>query len=280
MPELALETTENQQVELPETLALLPVRDLVLFPFMMVPLMVSRDVSAAAVDLALGGTKERLIFVTVQRSESDDAPDRTALNEVGTVGTIVRMRKLADGRMKILIQGLCRARVAEWQGTAPCHTVRVEQVVDRAGPVDPHGPAATAEIAALVRQVKDDLDSYARAGKVSSPELMALINDVEEPGRLSNLVCAILQLKVEEGQRLLEELDPLRRLRMIAAFLRKEIEILQMQEVIQTRAREVLSRSQREHYLREQLRQIHTELGGDEGGEAQELRGNRDSISR
>ncbi|MCS6912969.1 MAG: endopeptidase La [Myxococcales bacterium] len=273
MPELVAETPEIPQVELPETLALLPVRDLVLFPFMIVPLMVSRQVSAAAVDLALGTTKDRLIFVTVQRSESDEVPDRSALNEVGTVGTILRMRKLSDGRMKILIQGLFRARVAEWQSGPACHVVRVEQIFDRpGGPGDPHGPLATAELEALSRQIKDDLNQYARAGKVNSPELVAILSGVDEPGRLADLVCANLQLKVEEAQYLLEELDPLRRLRTIASFLRKEVEIIQMQELIQARAREVLSRTQREHFLREQLRQIHSELGGDEGSEIDELR--------
>jgi ATP-dependent Lon protease len=265
-------------------------RDLVLFPYMIVPLLVAREASAAAVDLALGATKDRLVFVTAQRSEGDDFPEPDALNEIGTVGTILRMRKLSDGRMKILIQGLFRARVAEWQGRVPCHTVRVEQVHDRAlsGPGmatlgaagapdkvagDPYGPLATAEIEALSRQIKDDLDHYNRAGKVSSPELLAILSGVDEPGRLSDLVCANLQLKADEAQRLLEELDPLRRLRLIASFLRKEVEIIQMQEIIQARAKEVLSRNQREHFLREQLRQIHSELGGgQEGDEGAELR--------
>ncbi len=292
MSELLVDTPEIPQVELPDTLALLPVRDLVLFPYMIVPLLVARQVSAAAVDIALGSTKDRLIFVTVQRSETDDSPEPDALNEIGTVGTILRMRKLSDGRMKILIQGLFRARVSEWQGRDPCHTVRVEQVHDRpvsspihssspgspgaqnGGPAgDPHGPLATAEIEALSRQIRDDLDPYNQAGKVSSPELLAILPGVEEPGRLSDLVCANLQLKVDEAQVILEELDPLRRLRVIAAFLRKEVEIIQMQENIQSRAKEVLSRNQREHFLREQLRQIHSELGGgEEGGEAVELR--------
>ena len=177
------------------------------------------------------------------------------------------MRKLSDGRMKILIQGLFRARVAEWHDRVPCHIVRVEQVHDRAVSMplgvglglsadkpagDPHGPLATAEIEALSRQIKDNLDVYNRAGKVSSPELLAILPGVEEPGRLSDLVCANLQLQVDEAQLLLEELDPLRRLRTIAAFLRKEGEIIQMQENIQSRAKEVLSKNQREHFLREQ----------------------------
>jgi ATP-dependent Lon protease len=282
MSEQPVEKQDIPQVELPETLALLPVRDLVLFPFAIVPLMVSREVSAAAVDLALGGTKDRLLFVSVQHTEGDDAPDKSALNEIGTVGTILRMRKLADGRMKILIQGLFRARVVAWQGSDPCFTVRVEQIFDRqpgsghpdkSGPhPDPHGPLATAEIEALSRQIKDDLNTFATAGRVNSPELVSILADVEEPGRLSDLVCANLQIKVDDAQRLLEELDPLRRLRLIASFLRKEVEIIQMQQIIQSRAREVLSRSQREHFLREQLRQIHTELGGGEDNEVQELR--------
>src|SRR5580658_3183412 len=124
MSEALTEVPEISQVELPDSLALLPMRDLVLFPYMIVPLMVSREVSAAAVDLALGGNSQRLIFVTLQRTELDEVPVSSALHEVGTVGTILRMRKLSDGRMKILIQGLVRARITDFHGEAPCITVR------------------------------------------------------------------------------------------------------------------------------------------------------------
>lgn len=132
MSELPVDTHQIPQVELPESLALLPVKDLVLFPFMIVPLLVAREVSAAAVDQALGATKDRLIFVTVQRAE-DESPQPETLNTVGTVATIVRMRKLSDGRMKILLQGLFRARVVAWLGTEPCFTVTVEQLPDLGG---------------------------------------------------------------------------------------------------------------------------------------------------
>ncbi len=245
----------KRTLEVPDALALLPVRDLVVFPYMMVPLLVSRELSAAAIDEALE-TPDRLVLVAAQRDEADENPTLAALYDVGTIGMIVRMRKMSNGRIKVLVQGLMRARIGALEQTEPCMRAKIERLED--APEPPHGYEAEA----LLRAVKDDLQKYGEAGKALSPELTVVLGGVEEPGRLADLVAANLTIKVSVGQPLLEELRPLERLRRVSVLLRKEVEILEVQATIQTRAKEEMSKAQREYFLREQLRQIHSELGG------------------
>lgn len=295
---------------LPESLALLPTRDLVLFPYMTATLMVSRSLSAKAVEHAQQ-SEHKLILLCLQRREKDDEPGPSGLYEVGTVGTILRATPVSDGRVKLVVQGLSRARITgflpppvEAEG-APFYLVRpellsgsheeqpqlplfLEQAMRgglamRGEPAsmgsrilgDPSGPLSSAESQALVRQVREDLDRYARADKIRAPELMELLkHDAagEDPGRLADLVAANLHMQAAEAQRLLETTEPLARLRQLIAFFRRELQLLDLQEGIRSRTKEVLTRAQREHFLREQLRQIHTELDGAAGDEVAELR--------
>jgi ATP-dependent Lon protease len=258
----------KRTLEVPDALALLPVRDLVVFPYMMVPLMVSRAVSVAAIDEALE-SPDRLVMLTAQRDEADESPTADALYEIGTVGMIVRMRKLSDGRIKVLVQGLMRARLGGIERSEPCFRARVVRLDDANEP--PHGYEAEA----LIRAVKDDLQKYGEAGKALSQELSVILGGIDEPGRLADLVAANLTMKVDVGQPLLEELRPLERLRRVSVLLRKEVEILEVQAAIQSRAKEEMSKAQREYFLREQLRQIQSELGGGAGagrGEFETLR--------
>jgi ATP-dependent Lon protease len=251
--------TIKQTLEIPPTLALLPIRDLVVFPYMVVPLMVSREMSVAAVDEALA-TKDRLVLLAAQRDETEDEPSEDAIHTFGTVGMIMRMRKLSDGRIRVLVQGLMRARVTSFQQKDPCYTVTVERVDEPAPP-----PSTSAEAEALMRAVKDDLQKYSQAGKLSSPELMMVLSSVEEPGRLADLIASNVTIKVQTGQSLLEEMNPVERLRRVGTILQKEVEILEVQATIQSRAKEEMSKAQREYFLREQLRQIQSELGGNAG---------------
>ncbi len=259
--------TIKQTLEVPPTLALLPIRDLVVFPYMVVPLMVSREMSVAAIDEALA-TKDRLVMLAAQRDEREDEPAADSIHTFGTVGMIMRMRKLSDGRIKVLVQGLMRARVTGFIQKAPCFTVSVERVPQDDGPP----PSVSPEAEALMRAVKDDLGKFSQAGKLQSPELMLVISGVEEPGRLADLVASNVTMKVSVGQALLEELEPVERLRRVGAVLRKEVEILEVQETIQSRAKEEMSKAQREYFLREQLRQIQSELGTGGKGDLETLR--------
>ncbi|MGZ3406471.1 MAG: endopeptidase La, partial [Polyangia bacterium] len=250
--------TIKQTLEIPPTLALLPIRDLVVFPYMVVPLMVSREMSVAAVDEALA-TKDRLVLLCAQTDESEDEPAAEGIHRFGTLGMIMRMRKLSDGRIKVLVQGLMRARILTFEQQAPCYTVTVERVDEQQLP--PGAPEAEA----LMRSVRDDLTKFSQAGKLQSPELMLVVSSVEDPGRLADLVASNVTMKVSTGQALLEEMDPIERLRKVAAILQKEVEILEVQATIQSRAKEEMSKAQREYFLREQLRQIQSELGGGAG---------------
>jgi ATP-dependent Lon protease len=247
----------RHRLEIPDTMALLPVRDLVVFPYMVVPLMVSRDRSVGAIDEALA-TRDRLVVLAAQRDEREDDPSPATIHPFGTVGMIMRMRKLSDGRMKVLVQGLVRTRVLSFVKEQPFFAARVERVDELVRPVD-H------EAEALLRSVKEDLDKYAQGGRQLSQELMLVMSGLEDPGRLADLVASNVALKVGDAQALLEELDPVRRLRRVAELLKKEVEILAVQATIQSRAKEEMSRAQREYFLREQLRQIQSELGGERG---------------
>jgi ATP-dependent Lon protease len=255
----------KRTLDVPSELALLPIRDLVVFPYMVVPLMVSRELSVSAIDEALA-TPDRLVMLAAQRNENEDEPPIDNIFDVGTIGMIMRMRKLSDGRIKILVQGLMRARIKQLKRDRPCFVVETERLNDQDALGSERG--AEAELEALLRSVKDDLQKYADGGKALSPELISILGGVDEPGRLADLVSSNLPMKVTVGQPLLEELRPLHRLRIVSALLRKEVEILEVQATIQSRAKEEMSKAQREYFLREQLRQIQSELGGGAPGKA------------
>ncbi|HZS41139.1 MAG TPA: endopeptidase La [Polyangia bacterium] len=257
----------KRTLDVPDILAVLPVRDLVVFPYMMVPLMCSRELSTAAIEQALE-TADRLVLLCAQRDEADETPSADGLHPVGTIGMIVRMRKLSDGRVKVLVQGLMRARVTGIEAEAPCFRASIARLDDAGEPTGGY------ESEALIRAVKDDLQKYGESGKALSQELLVILNGIDEPGRLADLVASNLTMKVDVGQPLLEELRPLERLRRVSVLLRKEVEILEVQATIQSRAKEEMSKAQREYFLREQLRQIQSELGG--GGPSG--RGEMDSL--
>ena len=253
----------SPDVKIPEVLPLLPIRDLVVFPYMIVPLRVSRPVSMEAVNAALE-TEERLCFLVAQKNAVDDDPDPQALYRTGTVGMIMRMRKLSEGGFKVLVQGLCRARFSRVVSNDPFMRVRVERLDEVTPPKAPAGVATEA----LLRAVRSSVDKLASLGKSMQPELSMMLQSVEEPGRMADLIASNLTLKVTEAQALLEAEPASERLRRVNECLEKEIGLLEIQSQIQNRAKEEMSKTQRDYYLREQLRQIRNELGdGDAHGE-------------
>ncbi len=260
-PEKDTEKQETEELKIPDVLPLLPVRDVVVYPFMIIPLFVGREMSVKAVDNALAGDRMILLATQHEISEEDPAPDK--IYEVGTVAMIMRMLKLPDGRVKILVQGLTKARITEFMTESPFYTVRIERMTDTPL-VD-----ISLETEALIRTVREQLAKVIELGKQISPEVMVILENIQEPGSMADLIASNLGLKVADAQQLLEMSDPISRLTKVNEFLNREVELLSVQAKIQSAAREEMGKNQREYYLREQLRAIQSELG--DGGEKEEL---------
>ncbi len=244
---------DGEELKIPDVLPLLPVRDVVVYPYMILPLFVGREISIAAVDHALSG--DRLIFLATQKEVGDEDPEPEAIYEVGTVAMIMRMLKLPDGRVKILVQGLTKARITEYLSARPYYSVHLERITE------PADTEASLETEAMIRTIKEQLNKIVSLGKVISPEVMVIVENMQDSGSLADLVASNIGLKVEDAQKLLEIFDPIERLKRVNELLNKESELLDMQARIQSAAKEEMGKSQREYYLREQLRAIQQELG-------------------
>jgi len=257
---------DGEQIEIPQTLPMLPVRDIVVFPYMIIPLFVGRDSSIRSVEEALSKT-DRLIFLSSQKNIADEQPNPDSIYETGTVAVIMRMRKLPDGRIKILTQGLCKARVKRFSQTQPFYQVQVDQIEEFKN-------EKKSECEALMRTIKEQLERVISLGKVLAPDIMMVLEDIQDPSRLSDIVAANLGLKVSTGQEVLEIHDPFAKLQRINEILNKEIEVLSIQAKIRSQTKDEITKSQKEYFLREQMKQIKSELGDNDpkGEEMSELR--------
>jgi ATP-dependent Lon protease len=251
----------DQDLPIPDILPVLPLKDVVVFPFIILPLSVSREKSIQAVDAALA--EQRIIMLVAQRDASNETPRPADLYTVGTVVAIMRMLKLPDGRIRLLVQGLTRARVDSFLAEDPYLKAKITRLEERDSPKE-----LPPEQEALVRSVKQNLEKSVSLGKNISPEVMVIAANLDDPARLADLAASNLDLKLEEAQKILESVDPIDRLRAVNDSLAKEITVLTMQQEISTQARGEMDRSQREYYLRQQLRAIQQELG--EGEEINE----------
>jgi len=251
--------------EIPEELPILPLRETVVFPYMVLPLFVGREASVAAVDDALAG--DRLVLLVAQRDAETDEPSADDLYRVGTVAMVMRTLRLPDGRVKVLVQGLAKAEVEGFVETEPALRARVRAIEPAAE------PEWHVETEALMRAVRSRVEELLPL-KHLPPEVLTIIASVSEPGRLADLIASNLRLRLSEAQEVLEIGDPIARLRRVDAFLGRELEVTAVQAEIQSQAKEEMSRSQREHFLREQLRAIQGELGENDGraSEAEEYR--------
>ena len=266
-----IETTNSgeQQLQIPNELPVLPLRDIVIYPFMIVPLFVSREKSIRAVDEALG--ESRMILLASQKDLDKEEPAGEDLYSIGTVAVIMRMLKLPDGRIRILVQGLTRARIEAVETGGEYLRARLHVVQELAA------PERSLEVEALIRNVRASMEKAANLGKNISPEVMAIIANLDDPGRLADLSASNLELKVEDAQSVLDIADTTARLHRVNELLNKEIEVLTVQQEINTQARADIDRSQREFYLRQQLKAIQSELG--EGNElAEEIAQFREKI--
>ena len=253
MAEQEKKQQDVQQTEIPKDLPLLPVRDIVVFPFMVIPLFVGREMSTKAIHEALAGN--RLILLAAQRVVEVETPSPADIHSIGTVGMIMRMLKLPDGRVKILLQGLAKAKIESYLQTEPFYRVKIKKISE------PKSGMRMVELEALMRNVKEQMEKLANYGRIILPEVMAVIENLSDSGRLADMIVSNIGLKVEEAQEILELLDPSLRLKKVSEILGREVEVLTMQQKIQAEAKGEMDKTQREYFLREQQKAIQKELG-------------------
>ena len=241
--------TENHPV--------LPLRDIVVFPQMIVPLFVGRDKSVSALESAMAADKS--IFLVAQLDPAEDDPDRDALYDIGVIATVLQLLKLPDGTVRVLVEGRQRASLATLDTSGPHLVADVELIDDR----ESEGP----EIAALMRSAVDQFENYAKLNKKLPAETAVQLGQIEDASRLADAIAANVSIKVADKQSLLVELDPGRRLEMVFAFMEGELGVLQVEKKIRSRVKRQMEKTQREYYLNEQLKAIQRELGNNEGEE-------------
>lgn len=246
-------SNDNQDKKFPDKVPMLPVRDIVVFPYMILPLYVGRESSIKAVEEAL--SKDRMIFLASQKEVTEENPNFDSIHKTGTVAMIMRMRKLSDGRIKILIQGMSKATINELSQTEPYFEAKIEKVETNENKYEAE------ELEPVIRTVKEKLEKIIALGKLISPDILLVLEDVKEPGRLADLITGNLNLKIEDSQKVLESNDAKERLLLVDEILTAELEVLEMQTKIKNTAKDEMSKTQREYFLREQMRAIKNELG-------------------
>ncbi len=239
--------------EIPTSLPLLPVRDVVIFTDMLLPLFVGREKSIQAVETAIA--KDRFLFVATQKDPAIENPRPEDIFAVGTISRILRMLKLPDGRVKALVQGFAKARIKKYVHKRAYFRVSVEILEE------PEELQPGLEIEALMRNVRDYSEKILALRGEFSGDVSSILESIEEPGKLADLVASNLRLKIEEAQEIIELVDPVERLRKVHDLLSREVELSAMQAKIQSDVKDEISKSQRDYFLREQVRAIHKELG-------------------
>ncbi len=245
-----------------EMMPLLPLRDVVVYPHLVIPLFVGRAKSVKALEIASDGNKQ--ILLVAQKSANKDEPDADDLYEIGTLATVLQMLKLPDGTVKVLVEGLHRVRVSEFVETEECFLAKAEKIAD---PVE-----NDSETEALMRTVFTQFDQYVKLNKKIPPEILTSLATINEAGRLADTISAHLTLKLEEKQKILEMLSVMERLEHLLHLMESEIDILQVEKRIRGRVKRQMEKSQREYYLNEQVKAIQKELGEqDENADLEEL---------
>jgi ATP-dependent Lon protease len=237
-------------------LPLLPLRDIVVFPGMIVPLFVGRDKSVVALEKAMAANKE--IFLVAQLDPAEDDPGKDDLYDIGVTATIMQLLKLPDGTVRVLVEGKQRAQLRD---LVEHGSEYVEAAVSLVVEQNAEGPEATA----LMRSVADQFENYSKLNKKMPAETAVQLSEIETPSALADAVAANIQLKVSDKQSLLVEANPLRRLEMAFAFMEGELGVLQVEKKIRGRVKRQMEKTQREYYLNEQMKAIQRELGNDDG---------------
>src|SRR3990170_4975482 len=243
------------------TLPVLPLRDIVVFPHRIVPLFVGREKSVAALESAMVADKE--LFLVAQLDPGEDDPDRDSLYDLGVIATAMQLLKLPDGTVRVLVEGVRRARLVDMRMSDGFTVADVEEVDDEQA----DGPEAQA----LMRSVMEQFENYAKLNKRLPAETSVQLSEIEDPSALADAVASSLSIKVADKQALLGELNPARRLEMVFAFMEGELGVLQVEKKIRSRVKRQMEKTQREYYLNEQLKAIQRELGNEEGEGGDEL---------
>ncbi|HHV34157.1 MAG TPA: endopeptidase La [Syntrophomonadaceae bacterium] len=233
------------------TIPLLPLRGLLVFPYMVIHLDVGREKSVSAIDEAM--LHDREIFLVTQREAQTDEPWEDDLYQVGTIAEIKQLLKLPGGTFRVLVEGLRRGRIKKYLSAEPFIQVIIEE--------HPEDYEKTPEIEAMMRTVTNQFEEYVKAGKKIPPETAVSIVSIDDPGRLADIIAAHINLRVGDKQAILEAFDPKERLKELGKILSREMEILDLERKINMRVRKQMEKTQKEYYLREQMRAIQKELG-------------------
>jgi len=261
-------TQVPQIPDTPQEYPTMPLRDIVVFPTMVLPLFVGRSFSIKAVEEAT--KKDSLIFLTLQKEKNIEEPKEEELYKVGVIAHILRVVPIEENRIKVLVQGIERAVLKELKLKDDHYVALVEPIKEK----DIEEKELTVEDKALMKSVKELLDKAISLGKQVIPDVVMIIREIEDPGKLADLIASILEMKSKEAQEVLETIDPRERLRKVHQFLLNEVGLLEVKQQISTQAREQMEKEQREYFLRQQLRAIQEELGeaDERKAEAEEYR--------
>ena len=260
---------QEELTEIKRRLPLLPLRGILVFPYMIIHLDVGREKSVKAIEETM--IQDRIIFLATQKEAQTDEPAEEDIYEIGTVAEIKQLLKLPGGTIRVLVEGLSRAKIESYVDHEPYFKVEVTEY--------PETGNVTAEIEALMRSLVNQFEHYVKMSKRIPPETVVTVVNLEEPGRLADIIASHLALKIEDKQRVLEAVDIAVRLEILCEIVTKELEILELERKINLRVRKQMEKTQKEYYLREQLKAIQKELGekDEKVAESEEY---RDKISK
>jgi len=242
-----------EQEDIPDSIPMMPVRDVVIFTDMLLPLLVGREKSILAIEES--SKKDNFVFLVTQKDPVDEEPEKDDIYTVGTIGKVLRLMKLPDGKIKALIQGVAKAEIKEYLKESPFYEVKVS-ILEEVEIDD-----MEMELEALIRNIKEQSEKILSLKGELSTEIKIILDSIDDPGRLADLVASNLQLKINDAQDLLEEPDVRTRLKKVHDFLLKEVKLSEVQAKIQSDVRDEITKSQKDYYLREQMRAINRELG-------------------
>ena len=243
---------KNNENEKGLTIPLLPLRDVVVFPHMIVPLFVGRERSVNALESAM--KLEKGIFLSAQKNAQKDDPSEEDIYRIGTIGVIIQLLRLPDGSVKVLVEGKQRGRIKEYVPNEDFYMINIEPIEEEHGSV-------SVKTEALIRSINEAFENYAKLSKKVPPEMLTTISSIDEPGKLADVISSHLSVKLEDKQKILEIIDVTDRLEKIYSLLISETEILEVEERIKRRVKKQMEKTQKDYYLNEQMRAIQKEMG-------------------
>ncbi|RMD68558.1 MAG: hypothetical protein D6819_09035 [Gammaproteobacteria bacterium] len=239
-----------------DILPVLPLRDVVIYPHIVIPLFVGREKSIRALEAAM--EEDKRILLVAQKVASEDNPGREDLYEVGTLANILQMLKLPDGTLKVLVEGVERAQIIDLEQQEPYFLARTQALTSP--------PYDVREVEAIARSLLARFEEYVKLQQKAPPEILASLSSIEDPGRLADTIAAHMAIKIEQKQELLEMVDVRERLEHLFRLVEGELDLLEVEKRIRGRVKRQMEKSQREYYLNEQMKAIQKELGEMEDG--------------